>query len=422
MKKIVLFLFALLLSVPAYAYYYVTLSQNSITCEDGVGNTYQLKAYLHDGSDVSDVTESEDMQWSSSDSTVATVDRKGLVTIHADGEAIIQMTTDKYTLEFTDYYHNNKCRVASLPVGGTAVPMLREDLVWVSGAKDAQGGPERYCIKVQGDSVVNGVTYKKVFRMLASSNYPDGWYQPGFFVDKTIPAALMREANGRIYRLYKHGGPEDNERILDNFKYFLHLTDSTTEIVQYDFLCPDIYLLNGHQEFQLSKYRRDDVVIDGTKRLVYREDLYDGDEWFEPHLLIEGLGMLYGDLQGSDMLSPCRSGVKGYQPQLGTYYVRSAEGAVLFYDDFYFDYDNEFNAVNNGGDPYDFDRDGGFDIADVNRVINIMTKRQDDDRFKTADLTFDGAVDIEDLNLMINRLVSGVKPVKYSELLTPKAE
>ena len=31
-------------------------------------------------------------------------------------------------------------------------------------------------------------------------------------------------------------------------------------------------------------------------------------------------------------------------------------------------------------------------------------------------------VDIEDLNLVINRLLSGVKPVKYSDLLKPSSE
>ena len=118
MKQILPLLFSLLLSLPAYADYLLTLSTSDITCEDGVGRTYQLRAFLNNlnASEKTEVTDSPDMTWTTSDSTVATVDRTGLVTIHADGEAIIGMTTDKYQL------HNNGvdaiCRVTSLPVGG----------------------------------------------------------------------------------------------------------------------------------------------------------------------------------------------------------------------------------------------------------------------------------------------------------------
>ena len=419
MKKILLFLFALLLSLPAYSYY-VTLSQNSITCEDGVGNTYQLKAYLHNGSDVTDVTESDDMQWSSSDPSVATIDRKGLVTIHADGEAIIQMTTDKYTLEFTDLYHN-MCRVTSLPVGGTALPMLREDLVWVSGADRMH-----YCITVEGDSVVNGFTYKKVFRRTpkgVSYHYllPEGCYLTGYYIDSVRPAALMREANGRVYRLRGEGGADLYDLVVENLKYRLTRMEDMVEYVQYDFNNPDVYSSFGYRCID-SSYRMDDVVIEGTSRKVYGEtNLLDNENsfWHKNLLMIEGLGMLNGASHGLDMLSPCRQKLAGHQPLLSTYYVRNNKGVVLLYYDNFYTYDSRhgLEIIENGGDPYDFDRDGSFDIADVNRVINIMTDLQEDDWDKTADLTFDGAVDIEDLNLMINRLVSGVKPIKYSDIV-----
>ena len=417
MKQILPLLFSLLLNLPAYSYYYVTLSQNTITCEDGMGNTYQLKAYLHNGRDVSDVTESEDMQWSSSDPSVATV-VNGLVTIHADGEAIIQMTTDKYTLEFTDLYHN-MCRVTSLPVGGTAVPMLREDLVWVSGAEEV-----RYCITVEGDSVVNGITYKKVFRKFPKGvSYhnilPEGEYISGFYIDSLKPAAFMREANGRVYRLCAEGGADQVDKVVGNLKYRLSRSGGNDEYVQYDFNNPDVYFIWGDR---ISQNQRNDVVIEGTRRRIFAEDYPEsGDVWNNSLMLIEGLGMLNGRTMGSDMLSPCRSSGRHL---LSTYYVRDRHGIVLlYYDNFYsYYYEPTWLVVENGGDPYDFDRDGSFDIADVNRVINITLNQQVDDWDKTADLTFDGAVDIEDLNLMINRLVSGVKPIKYSDLLKTKTE
>ena len=73
-------------------------------------------------------------------------------------------------------------------------------------------------------------------------------------------------------------------------------------------------------------------------------------------------------------------------------------------------------------DPYDFDDDNNFDIADVNAMINIMLDKREDFYDKSADITFDQKVDIEDMNLVINRLLSGVKPVKRTELLQSEAE
>ena len=56
------------------------------------------------------------------------------------------------------------------------------------------------------------------------------------------------------------------------------------------------------------------------------------------------------------------------------------------------------------------------DLIKAGFRVRETRPRQDDDPNKTADLTLDNAVDIEDLNLVINRLVSGVKPVKYNDL------
>ncbi len=417
MKKI-LFLMAMLICIlPAYSSYYVTLSQNSITCEDGVGNTYQLKAYLHDGSNVSDVTESEDFTWATTDPSVATVD-KGLVTIHADGTATISVSTDKYQLY--DYGANglDTCRVTSLPVGGTAVPMLREDLVWVSGP-----GAPLYCIKVKGDTVVNGTTYKKVYRFLQKNNYPtfleDGQYLNGFIADSVRPVACMREDNGRVYRL-RCPNPEETamaderyDRIAPFFLYSIQRENGLTEYVQYDFNTPDVYKFVTGESF--SEYA--DAMVEDTSMRVYA--ITDPDS-FNPEydrILVEVLGMLCGGLKGSDMLSPCLVAFTSFQTPLSVYYVRNNKGIVLIYNDRHVIDDDAYGNFVFAGDPYDFSGDGGFDIADVNTMINIMLNRQEDDPVKTADLTFDSAVDIEDLNLVINRLVSGVEPIKYSDIV-----
>ncbi len=309
------------------------------------------------------------------------------------------------------------------------VPMLREDLVWVGNCD--WGGI--YYIKVQGDSLVDGVTYKKVYRFLANGNYPDyesagGIHIPGFYCDGNVPAACMREDGGRVYRLFDKDRKATFGRDWDCYDTDIHYsmifneTDTHYEALVYDFNTPDLYGFNVSTPWITCS----ETTVKGKTSRVYKalyypqigEDDYDAD-W----LLVEGFGMLRGGRFGSDMLSPGRADDGARQSiNFKTIYVRTTKGEVLLLNDkFLIDYDDADNEVF-AGDPYDFSGDGKFDVEDLNAVINIIIGMKENDPEKSADLTFDSAVDIEDLNLVVNRMVSGVKPVKYSDLLKPSSE
>ncbi len=449
MKQFFFILTTLIWVLPAHSAtdYEIFLSPNAVTFEEGAGKTFQLKASLYESgpnyTKTTDVTESEDMVWSSSDPSVATVDNKGLVTIHTNGTATIQITTDKYPIHDSGN-GQDKCHVTSLSMDGAAMPMLREDLVWVG---KCHFGP--YRIQVDGDTVVNGTTYKKVYRRLNSGEYPPVHDTQRMFnvtLSESTPVACIREANGRVYRLCEKmtynadgynsdwddpGHPDYSER----YHFILNATDTHYEVVMYDFNNPNIYNWNK-KAYDL--HSGENVTIAGDELRVFRNDdvtlgEYDGtDEWWDRYdvyneaiLMVEGLGILRGGKHGRDWLCPCREQYeRAKRPEwhLGIDYVRNSKGVVLAYDDYLCaDFDDEYNPVF-AGDPYDFSGDRNFDIEDLNAMINIMIGKQEDDANKTADLTFDSAVDIEDLNLVINRMVSGVQPVKYSDLLKPSSE
>ena len=309
-------------------------------------------------------------------------------------------------------------------------PMLREDLVWVGNYYDGNWN-DIYCIKVKGDTVVNGVTYKKCYRLRQDGYY---WrYDPDFpyqnindsfrYFDPYVPASCMREENGKVYRLCEKGRefiycfrPESE---FHNYtSEWLNETDTHYELLVYDFDNPNIYIFNSH-ETDLASYGS--VEAEGKQRRLYMNNSLGGHRVF-----IEGYGALGGGVHGSDMLEPCRTNwpTKDYF-QFEPIYVRNDKGEVLYYEDFEDDDDwDEFYTDANGNyyplhyrDAYDFNDDGSFDVGDLNKTINIMLGLAEDNIIaRSPDLTFDQKVDIEDLNLIINRMLSDVEPIKYSDL------
>ena len=442
MKRIYLMTTVMLWCSQAFSAY-LTISPRVVSCEDGAGKTYQLKAFLNQTYIVTDVTESEDVVWSTSDSTVATVDSKGLVTIHANGSATIHVTTDKYNLQDFGVNNRDNCLVTSLPVGGTAAPLLREDLVWVG---NCQLGP--YHIQVAGDTIAGGISYKKVYRRLNDINaYPEMSDLPRIIsatLSESTPVACLREDNGRVYRLCDKGpdgfyrsdwDDPDNNAYGNLYTHLLNATDIRYEVVMYDFNLPNVYNWDtSHYGLQAGE----SIMIAGENLRVYKNDdvqppgvdcseddwwnYYDDHKW--TLLMVEGFGMLNGGWQGRDWLCPVRTVYRSNHgiSELGIFYVRDSKGNVLLYDDYWLNSDEEGGLAFCGSDPYDFSGDGEFDIADVNAVINIMIGLRENDPEISADLSFDQMVDIEDLNLIINRMLSDVEPVKYSDLLKPSSE
>ena len=310
------------------------------------------------------------------------------------------------------------------------VPMLREDLVWVGFCQSTV----MYCIKVNGDTVVNGIAYKKCYRYRQDAEYVQytstetSRYRgyPWFFTDPYVPASCMREENGKVYRLCDKNVEYVSSFMIADENYTtprINETETHYEVLVYDFDQPNIY--HFHED-ETELHPSGEVMLDGQSRRVFTNSGFYG---YGNRVLIEGFGMLGQGYRGSDMLEPSRY-KEAVRPVFGSgdldiWYVRNSSGDVLYH------WGNLRGAQDENldegcaryhNDPYDFDDDNNFDIADVNAMINIMLDKREDFYDKSADITFDQKVDIEDMNLVINRLLSGVKPVKRTELLQSEAE
>ena len=306
------------------------------------------------------------------------------------------------------------------------VPMLREDLTWVGWFN----GANVYCIKVKGDTIVNGTTYKKCYRIRQDGHYMQ--YQTDYpaisyyYTDPYVPASCMREENGKVFRLCEKG----NEHIYSFMPDFPNYTserynetDTHYELLIYDFDNPNIYRFN-YNETDLVPCGN--VEVEGEQRRVYINNHGECDH----RLLIEGYGALEGGSRGCDMLEPSRYNYPAKIVfSLDIIYIRNDKGEVIYFRDILNDPDPDPDSYDDGygnyfpryyRDAYDFDDDGSFDIADVNAMINIMLgKREDNILGRSPDLTFDQSVDVEDLNLVLNRMLSNIKHLKYSEIDWP---
>ena len=316
------------------------------------------------------------------------------------------------------------------------VSLLREDLVWVGVNWNGL-----YYLYVKGDTVVDEVTYKKIYRHGLYSFIYSYTFDPYTTINphcyRDSPVGCLREENGRVFRLCDKPGPDHGDFVsdeevctrtfTDNYPIVVNETATHYEVVIYDFNSPNVY--NGSYFTPCP-----DVEIGGEKLRVYAEKDQSG---FPFNIMVEGYGMIarhQGKKSGGDLIAPFRrkgSARDGADIWFGVYYVRDLKGNVLLFDDHFHDrvvginpiyYEEDYDWII-PSDPYDINNDGTFDIGDINLLINVILGKQSSVTLHTlADLNFDQSVDIEDLNMYIHRMLSGVKAVTVSSLVTPEAE
>ena len=229
-NRLLIIVFAILFAQLSHAGF--KLSKQRFVCEYGDYSTFKLSARVWDVSEASDGV-TDDVIWSSSNEDVVEVDATGTVTVHSSGTATITAT-------FIPNSHlTDQCFVNVLPIDGHAESLLREDLVWVGGG---------YRIQIDGDTIVDGVSYKKVYRLLDNGAYDPNLVHRSIFASPYTPAACLRQAsNGRIYRLC------DYDRLSTDWDSFnwvsfnveysavVNSTETHYEVVMYDFGQPDVY-------------------------------------------------------------------------------------------------------------------------------------------------------------------------------------
>ena len=277
------------------------------------------------------------------------------------------------------------------------VPLVREGVKWVY-YWDYDNEPNdgviyhcEYAMEISGDSVINGVTYKKLY--LHSLSEPIGLSEP---------YALVREENKVVYR---HQNLLENDILYDEimirFGEIPMVKGSVTdEWVLYDF--NDINRpFSNIPEKDLYDFNctRPNFTYSGTIEIDDESAKVYTDNSDSSMRLIEGLGyvclmsMTY-DLWGwvvsaADLNGPKPIGYPMYYYEFS--YLADNEGNVLYKGPAYtkmcdVNYDKKvdgsdlnllINAVLTGNKRYNYDANGdsAVDGADINEVINFILKR-----------------------------------------------
>jgi hypothetical protein len=280
-----------------------------------------------------------------------------------------------------------------------------------------------YTIEIKGDTIVEGRTYKKVYRY--PENFSPGSMLDWFYLSNYHPAACLREEAGVVYRLcdkiksdneYGDGDYCCDYDFISGWGYSppsrfylkqVNSTDSHYEVVLYDF--------NDIQGtyYNTVLHQCTDIVIDGTSRRAMSRHNSFNEDW----VIIEGLGSVtIGD---GDLISPVDHRYFRSSGWVSTLlFVTAPDGRMIFnhnnpwYDpelneelglDEYPDYYSDYCAHNNLN-RFDFNGDGITDVDEVNVAVNsILNDKAPEMR---ADMNVDHVVDIDDVNALINYILS----------------
>ena len=277
------------------------------------------------------------------------------------------------------------------------VPLVREGVKWVY-YWDYSNEPNdgviyhcEYCFEIKGDSVVNGVNYKKVYRHPLSVPVD---------VTTDIPYALVREDSKVVYI---HQSLREDDIVYDEIMWRFGEIPMvkgtvTDEWVLYDFNDINRTFSNIPQK----DLRGDDVNI---PEYTYVETIELGEESAKEYAntnqpsvrIIEGLGYV--------CLMDMPYDIYGWVYTVANLYGPTPMGYPFYYYEFSYMADNEGNVLYKGPaytKMCDNNDDGKVDGDDLNRLIYFRLHPDRPWESYKYDANGDGEVDGADINEVIN--------------------
>ena len=240
------------------------------------------------------------------------------------------------------------------------IPLVREGVKWVcletkyiESAELYEVKKRFYTIEFKGDSVIDGITYKKCYRYSDNEWVDDGYIIP---CSKTEPFAMLREENRIIYvyatdyRIFEYSYSGFRYWSLDDW-----YASGQKEVKLYELKETNHFKLSGYKQF-----------LNQESEIYYFND-FENILWDEG-AFIEGVGFdsdVYGDL-----LTPFWEGAYSLNviySYIGLHHMEDADGNIIYKGAAY----TESATGNIDGD---LNGDGIIDVEDVNILINKILK------------------------------------------------
>ncbi len=266
--------------------------------------------------------------------------------------------------------------LASKAQGTGYQPLLREGVKWVYYDEYTDWTPDGdetstrfYFIEIQGDTVINGKTYKKAFRY-SDTVWPEDTYYAAARCSDVSPVACLREEDQVVYA----GCLKDT---YDDAPFNLGQGIASGEVP---------YLYDFRQGDDAT------AIYNGTTRVwKHLSGVFINQMGGE---CVESIG-LNSETEG-DLLMYSRSTNPGYPYELvGLHHVEDADGNILFLG----------KAYQRAGSLIgDATQDGNLGIEDINEMINIILE---ENRYSAyVDTDDNGCIDISDINDVVNLILS----------------
>lgn len=266
-------------------------------------------------------------------------------------------------------------------------PLVRESGEWVYFAPISKN---TYKYVISGDSIVNGVAYKKVLRTGYHSIEEDEFTWSCPYV--TTTHCLVREGNKRIYGRQVDWSDDDINRMMGEL-----YNQETEEALLYDFNDLEKFY---HDWLELFGYHHDGKIAEeatDTCLLVDRK-CYNINYTLR-HSVIEGIGAEY-QKDGDVWCRPWRIKSSARNCHLVSY--KNPQGVYEYFNTTL--YEEMLKAQ------HDVNEDGNVNVGDLTIVINqINGLNQEKYRFIFGSVTEDNVFDSEDADSVINYILEEIK-------------
>ena len=260
------------------------------------------------------------------------------------------------------------------------IPLVREGIKWICYETKFESSSDFseeivdtrfYTIEFRGDSVIDGITYKKCYR------YSDVEWDENFVIpcSKTKPFALLREEDRVIYAY------STNYSIFEysmyDFSYWSYddwQTSGSKEVKLYQFKENDFFKFEGYIPF-----------LNQDSEVFYFDDEYGSGYG----VFIEGIGFdsdIYGDL-----LTPFYHwafSMGFFYSYIGLHHIEDADGNIIYYGKAY--------------KSCDLNGDGITDVTDLSILINSILSYN---YCREYDMNIDMILNVEDVNILINKIL-----------------